>query len=115
VVVNNLGERPSLMKNFGATKRWLMVQCVGTTANRDAVGARVVVKVGAKRYTGEVLTGASFLSQNDTRLHFGMGDAGAYDAIEVSWPGGTREAFPGGPADRHIVLKQGTGKRLSER
>lgn len=68
-----------------------------------------MVRVGPKRYSAEVLTGSSFLSQNDHRLHFGLGDAAAYDAIEVSWPGGAREVFPKGAANRHVVINQGSG------
>jgi enediyne biosynthesis protein E4 len=109
IVVNNLGERPSLLKNYGTRKNWLLVQAVGTACNRDAVGARVSVAVAGRRLSGEVQTGTSYLSQNDPRLHFGLADAPAYDSIEVEWPGGKRERFPGGPANRIVALKQGAG------
>jgi len=109
VVISNLGARPSLLKNYGPKKAWLLAKCVGTTCNRDAVGARVYVYAGSRRISGEVQTGTSFLSQNDARLHFGLGDALKYDRIEVQWPGGKREAFPGGKANRIVELKQGAG------
>lgn len=109
VVVVNLGGPPSLLKNFGAKKNWLMVKCAGTTCNRDAVGARVQVYIGKRRLSAEVQTGASYISQNDSRLHFGLGEDGTYDRIEVAWPGGERETFAGGAANREIVLKQGSG------
>jgi hypothetical protein len=109
VVVNNMGERPSLLKNFGPKKNWLLVQPVGVKCNRDAVGARVYVYVGARRISGEVQTGSSFLSQNDPRLHFGLAGDLRYERIEVQWPGGQREAFAGGAANRIIALKQGAG------
>ncbi len=109
VVVNNMGDRPSLLKNFGPVKNWLLVQPVGVKCNRDAVGARVYVYVGSRRVSGEVQTGSSFLSQNDPRLHFGLGDDASYSRIEVQWPGGGREAFPGGPANRIVTLRQGGG------
>jgi hypothetical protein len=89
------------------------VRGVGTTVNRDAIGARVAVSVGARRVSGEIQTGSSFLSQNDTRVHLGLGDAVAYDAIDVTWPGGARERFAGGPADRIVTVTEGTGVRLS--
>jgi hypothetical protein len=107
VVINNLGERPSLLKNFGKKQNWLLVECEGVTANRDAVGAKVVLTVGTKRYVAEVQTGSSFLSQNDTRLHFGLGPASRFDKVEVTWPGGKTEAFSGGAGNRIVKLRQG--------
>ena len=109
VVVNNLGARPSLLKNYGPSKSWLLARLTGTKCNRDAVGARAYVYVRGRRLSGEVQTGTSYLSQNDPRLHFGLGDDQAYDRIEVQWPGGQREVFPGGKANRIIALKQGSG------
>ncbi len=110
VVITNLGDGPSLLKNFGTKKNWLLAECRGTTCNRDAVGARAYVYVGDRRLSGEVQTGTSFLSQNDPRLHFGLGDDATYKKIEVQWPGGRREVFPGGAANRIVILKQGKGK-----
>ncbi len=109
VVINNMGERPSLLKNFGPRKNWLLVACTGTKSNRDAVGARVFVYAGGRKISGEIQTGTSFLSQNDPRLHFGLADDTRYDRIVVQWPGGAREVFPGGPANRIVALKQGGG------
>jgi hypothetical protein len=111
VVINNLGERPSLLKNFGTKKNWLLVQCQGVKCNRDAVGARAYVYVGDRRLSGEVQTGTSFLSQNDPRLHFGLADDASYSRIEVQWPGGEREIFGGGPANRVVVVKQGASAK----
>jgi hypothetical protein len=109
VVINNLGGRPSLLKNFAAAKHWLLIQCVGVTSNRDAVGARVYVYVGVRRLSGEIQTGTSFLSQNDSRVHIGLANDSSYQRIEVQWPGGHRETFPGGKANQIRVLKQGEG------
>jgi hypothetical protein len=109
LVISNLGERPSLLKNYGPKKAWLLARLVGVKCNRDAVGARAYVFLGARRLSGEVQTGTSFVSQNDPRLHFGLGNATSYDWIEVQWPGGDRERFPGGPANRIVTLKQGSG------
>jgi hypothetical protein len=111
VVVSNLGAPPSLLKNFGGRKNWLLVRLRGTTCSRDAVGARVAVYAGGRRISGEVQTGSSYVSQNDPRLHFGLADDARYDRIEVAWPGGAREGFPAGAANRIVVLEQGTGRR----
>lgn len=109
IVVNNQGAPPSLLKNFGRTQNWLMVRLVGTTSNRDAIGAGARVVAGERRVSGEVQGASSFLSQNDPRLHFGLGALTRYDRIEVRWPGGALEQFPGGEANREVVLTQGTG------
>ena len=105
-----MGTRPSLLKNFGAKKNWLLVQCVGTTANRDAIGARVQVFAGGRRLSGEVQSGSGFISQSDSRLHFGLGDSAAYDRIEVAWPGGGKEVFGGGKSNQIVRGTQGTGR-----
>jgi hypothetical protein len=105
-----MGARPSLLKNFGRRKNWLLVQCLGgPRGNRDAIGARAYVHVAGRRLSGEVQSGASYLSQHDPRLHFGLGDETSYGRIEVRWPGGAREVFPGGAANRVVVVRQGGG------
>jgi len=110
VLISNMGARPSLLKNFGPRKNWLLVRCEGVKCSRDAVGARVYVYAGERRLSAEVQTGTSYLSQNDPRLHFGLGDAAAYDRLEVQWPGGSREVFPGSKANQIVTVKQGAGK-----
>ncbi len=57
-----------------------------------------------RRISGEIRTGASFLSQNDPRVHVGLGDDTSYQRIEVQWLGGAREVFPGGKANQIVVL-----------
>jgi enediyne biosynthesis protein E4 len=109
VVVNNLDARPSLLKNFGTRKNWLLIRLIGVKCNRDAVGARVSVYADDRHVSGEVQTGASFLSQNDPRVHLGLADDTSYQRVEVQWPGGQREVFPGGKANQILTLKQGTG------
>ena len=109
IIISNMGERPSLLKNFSPRKNWLLVQCVGR-ADMDAIGARVRVQAGGRWLHGEVLGGSSYLSQSDPRLHFGLADTQTYEAVEVRWPTGERERFPGGSANRVVVVKQGAGQ-----
>jgi enediyne biosynthesis protein E4 len=109
VVINNLNARPSLLKNYGTKQNWLEVRLIGVKCNRDAVGARVYVYASDRRLSGEIQTGSSFLSQNDPRVHVGLADDTSYARIEVQWPGGQREVFPGGKANQIIVLTQGMG------
>jgi len=112
IVVSNLDQRPSLLKNTGTHKNWLLLKLVGngTTTNRDAIGARAMVQLaGGKHLSGEVQSGSSYISQNDARLHFGLADDAAYERIEVRWPGGMKEVFPGGKANTIVTLTQGQG------
>jgi hypothetical protein len=109
VVIANMGARPTLLKNFGPKKNWLLVQCIGTRANRDAIGAHVTVSAGGRKVSGEVQGGAGYISQNDARLHFGLSDNANYDRIEVNWPGGATEVFAGGKANQIVKVTQGAG------
>jgi hypothetical protein len=112
LVISNTGARPSLLKNHGPRQHWLIVRLVGTTANRDAIGSRVSVHAG-RRVSGDVQSGSSYLSQNDSRVHVGLAKSGSYQRIEVTWPGGHREQFSGGKADRVVTLTQGTGTAVT--
>jgi hypothetical protein len=114
VVINNLGGRPSLLKNYGTHGNWLLVQCVGTHANRDAIGGRIFVYVDGRRMSGEIQSGTGFLSQNESRLHFGLAHSKSYDHIEVLWPGSVRERFKGGNANRVVVVKEGSGTSVPQ-
>ena len=78
--------------------------------NRDAIGARVRVKAGSRILVDEVRSGSSFDSNNDIRIHFGLGAATKIDWIEVRWPSGVTEMFPAMPIDAIHDLKEGTGK-----
>jgi hypothetical protein len=109
-VVSNLGGRPSLLKNGAPRQHWLLLRLIGVKANRDAIGARVTLHLKDRRATADVQGGGSFISQNDSRLHFGLAGRTRYDAIEVRWPGGGREKFGGGDANQIRVVTQGTGE-----
>jgi hypothetical protein len=90
VVVLNLSQRPRLLRNDGGNRRnWVMIHLVGTTSNRDGIGARVRVTAGGTTQTRLRVSSAGYLSQGDHRLHFGLGDAAQIDTIEIRWPSGT--------------------------
>ena len=112
VVISNMGARPTLLRNFGQRKNWLIVKCVGAAAGLDPFGARVTVQVGKRSLSGEVQGASGYLSQGDPRLHFGLGTEQGYQSIEVRWPGGERERFGQGQANQLVVIKQGTGERI---
>jgi hypothetical protein len=111
VLVMNMGEPPSLLRNDAtSTNHWVSVLLRGTRSNRSAIGASISVYASGFRQTDVVLSQSSFLSQNDFRLHFGLGAATRVDRVSVRWPDGATESFDGGAADRVILLVEGTGR-----
>jgi hypothetical protein len=112
-VVNNVSDYPLLLVNLARNdNHWLGIHLVGVVSNRDAIGARVVVHGGesARVWVDEVRSGSSYSSNNDMRLHFGLGHATSVKSIDVRWPNGKGEVFPGVAADQMISLKEGSGK-----
>jgi enediyne biosynthesis protein E4 len=110
VIVNNLDGPPTLLRNDGGNKNnWIMIKCVGTKSNRSAIGTRVKVTCAEHSQIDEVMSGSSYYSQNDFRLHFGLGSATKVDRVDLSWPSGVKETFPNLPANRLIVLQETKG------
>ena len=108
LLVANGGGRARLFRNDSRPAgRWLSVRAVDPELNRDALGARVIVVLGARRISRLIAPGYSFLSSNDTRAHFGLGAANQVDEIQVEWPGGATETFPGVQADKFVALRKG--------
>ncbi|MGA3028009.1 MAG: CRTAC1 family protein [Bryobacteraceae bacterium] len=107
VLVNNQNEPPSLWKQTRrAPGHWLLLKLIGTKSNRSAIGARVVVTAAGHKQTDEVRSGGSYLSQNDLRLHFGLGDATHADSIEVRWPSGQHTVLKDVAADRIVTITE---------
>jgi len=97
VLIMNVNEPPSLLRNDAPPgNHWIKIRLEGTKSNRSAIGSRVLARYGGKVQVQEVLSGSSFISANDPRLHFGLGLATAAD-IEIHWPLGLVEKYPGLP------------------
>jgi hypothetical protein len=112
VLVNNMHDTPDLFRlDQSGGRHWLTVKLIGTQSNRSAIGAlvRVVTADGEQRQ--EVRGGGSYLSQNDLRVHFGLGTARAVERVVVRWPNGLEEAWPRLAIDGSHTLKEGTGQR----
>ena len=110
VIVNNLDGPPSLLRNDGGNRNnWIMIKCLGTRSNRSAIGTRVKVTGGSRSQIDEVMSGSSYYSQNDFRLHFGLGQVTQADHVEVNWPSGLRESFRNLPANHLFVLQETKG------
>jgi hypothetical protein len=113
-VVSNMNAPPSLLVNQVRTSNhWVALRMIGTKSNRDAIGARIRVKAGSRTLIDEVRSGSSFDSNNDMRVHFGLGAASKIDWVEVRWPTGIVEKFDGVEADGIRTIKEGTGSALS--
>ena len=113
LLVTNAGGRARLYRNeFSKQGNWLMIRAVDPSLQRDSIGARVLVQAGSRQFEREVNPSSSYLSSHDLRVHFGLGDAPHYDKIIVHWPGSGRslEVFPGGEANRMLLLTRGTGR-----
>jgi enediyne biosynthesis protein E4 len=110
VVVLNMNEGPSIFRNDSKSRNnWLKIKCIGTKSNRSGIGTRVRVVTGKHSQINEVLSGSSYISQNDLRLHFGLGQAKQVDLIEVRWPLGLVESFKNIDANQLLVLQEGHG------
>ncbi len=113
VVILNIGEPPTVLRNIGPVGHRAMFQLDASTSNRSAIGARVVVKTGDLVQTDEMHGGSSYLSQNDLRLHFGLGDRVRMESVEVRWPNGAVERFTDLPADQVFTITEGKGVTTS--
>ena len=109
-VISNMNARPSLLVNqVRSPNHWIGIKTVGTRSNRDGIGARVTIKPGKRTLIDEVRSGGSYISNNDMRLHFGLGSATKIDYVEIRWPSGLVERFDNLAADAIHTVKEGSG------
>lgn len=109
-VVENLQGEPMILRPEGGPRNhWISFQLEGTTCNRLALNARVQAVAGGLAQLGEVMSGGSYLSQNDLRIHFGLGNYDHLDRAEVLWPDGKKETLADLAADRYYVVREGQG------
>jgi len=111
ILILNMNELPSLLHNVGGKKQnWIKLKLVGTKCNRTAIGARARVITGKHIQMDEVSSGGSVMSQNDLRLHFGLGNIETIDAIEIKWPTTQKiEKFNQVKANQILTIREGDG------
>jgi hypothetical protein len=110
VVVINAGQPPTLLLNQTESKNHrVLFKLIGSKSNRAAIGARVTVKAGKLVQFSEVRGGGSYLSQNDLRLHFGLGAMSTMDQVEIKWPSGKTETLRSLPPDFIYTVVEGAG------
>jgi hypothetical protein len=109
ILIMNQNEPPSLLRNDSPKgNNWLKVRLEGTKSNRSAIGALVLARYGGKVQSQAVLSQSSYLSSSDPRLHFGLGSQASAD-VEVRWPSGIVEKYPGLSANRLLTIVEGRG------
>lgn len=110
LVVENLDGSPLILHNNGvAGTHWVSFELSGTKSNRLALGARIVITAGGVTQMDEVRSGGSYLSQNDLRVHFGLGKSDKIDSVEVHWPSGRIDKLTGIRPDQFYAVLEGTG------
>ena len=111
VVINNLDGVPLLLHNVNPDhNHWVELNLVGGPKSpRDAVGATVYLTTGGMRQRGDVLSGGSYLSSNDMRVHFGLGAAAKIDAVEIHWPSRATETIKLPAVDRIYTITERKG------
>jgi len=113
-VVSNMNAPPGLLVNEVRSKNhWVAFRTVGSKSNRDGIGARIRMKAGARMFIDEVRSGSSFISNNDMRVHFGLGAAAKIDWVEIRWPSGLLEKFENLRVDAIHAITEGTGKPVT--
>lgn len=103
----NLGSPGMLFHNVSPVgNHWLMLKLVGGKSNRDGIGAHVELTAGGRRQIAERVAGSGYLSQNDGRLHFGLGAAAKADRIVIRWPSGTLQTLDNVAGDRVVIVEE---------
>ena len=110
IAINNQNDPPTLLHNLGSNgNHWVTVRTIGAQSNRDGIGARIEVVAGGRRHIDEVRSGGSYISQNDLRVHVGLGPATSIDQLIVHWPSGLTEKLHDLAVGRFLTVQEGKG------
>jgi hypothetical protein len=110
IVIENLKGNPTILQpQGGPANHWIGLELAGSKGNRLALNARVKVTAGGLVQTYAVLSGGSYLSQNDLRIHVGLGGSKRVDKVEIFWPAGTTEVLTDLTSDHTYDVKEGEG------
>ena len=111
-VINVMDGHPVLLRNVSPDhNHWIELKLIGGPKSpRDAVGATVYLTANGMKQRGDVISGGSYLSSNDPRPHFGLGQATKIDDIEIHWPSGKIEHIIAAGIDRIVTITEGSGK-----
>jgi len=110
LVINDLDGPPQLLRNDGGNaNNFVLIKTIGVKSNRDGIGAKVKVVSGDLTQIDEVRSGASYISHNDLRLHFGLEKRAKIDLIEIRWPSGVVDKITNVNANKLLTVKEGQG------
>lgn len=103
IFLNNSNQPATLLRNEGGNRNhWITVQAIG-----PSIGARITVKAGDLSLIREVRSGASYLSQSDLRVHFGLAEYTQVDSLEIRWPSGRIDKLFNLQADQILQIEEG--------
>lgn len=110
-VINVIDGTPVLLRNVSEDgNHWVELKLIGgPKISRDAIGATVYLTANGMRQRDDVLSGGSYMSSNDQRVHFGLGSATKVDDVQICWPGGAKETVKLPAVDRIFTIEQGKG------
>lgn len=108
IVVTSLTDRAELLRNVTPTaSHWLMLRLIGSSSNRDALGAVVALETSdGKTLWNHVSTSVGFASSSDPRVHFGLGQSEKISTVRITWPGGKTQTIRDVPPDRLITINE---------
>jgi len=95
-----------LRNNKGNQNNWLIINLIGTASNRDGVGARIKITAGTMVQTTQKKSTSGYLSQNDHRIHFGLGKNESVDKIEIKWPSGKLQVIENTKANQILTITE---------
>ena len=106
IVIVNMNEPPTVLKNESPRGNWIRVALEGTKSNRSAIGARVTVESSGRRQMADLASGGSYYSQNELALYFGLGKAAKVERLTIRWPNGSSQTFRDVPANRTVTYRE---------
>jgi hypothetical protein len=115
IVVNNNNQTADVIRNDGGNRNnALLIRTIGSKSNRDGIGARLKLTVAGKTMMRYVKAGSSYQSQNDLRVHFGLGNAAQADRLEILWPSGAVDVLEAVKANQIVTVTEGRGVTRQE-
>ena len=115
IFISELNDTPTLLRNDGGNQlNWLTIQVTGTQANRDGIGTKIRLIAAGQTQWKTINGAASYLSHNDIRAHFGLGQAARVDLVELIWPDGSTQTMRNLPVNKLLFCRQGQDHTVLE-
>ena len=107
IVIVNMNQLPTLMKNTGVRQHSLVVEVEGTKSNRSGIGARIAIDAGKRRRIDEIMSGGSYYSQNEMAVYFGLGAVDRVEMLQIRWPSGLEQTWANPGVNRRVRAVEG--------